>query len=187
VTILDLPSFSLHPVRCSVPFAALLTALACTRSLLMPAMMPALQPGVGSVVEKSRLWRCQPLSLTWQACLLGLVVFLLVGIRVPPGYSQVCAFGTTPCVGRFGSGCYTPDYATCHDGLVCASGTRPCVGRFGGGCYNPAYAACHDGLVCAMPLRPCVVKGSVSCYDPSRATCTESQGEHRGGGRRKRH
>ena len=27
----------------------------------------------------------------------------------------------------------------CHDGLICPNVTSPCLGRYGAGCYNPAY------------------------------------------------
>lgn len=104
---------------------------------------------------------------------LGLL--LLVVWYVIPAYGQVCAFGTVPCQGRFGAGCYNPGYATCHDGLVCSSGTVPCVGRYGIGCYNPAYAACFDGLVCRPPLQPCIGRHGAQCYNPSTGTCASEQ------------
>ena len=59
----------------------------------------------------------------------------------------------------------------CHDGLICPNVTSPCLGRYGAGCYNPAYATCYNGLVCTTPLQPCLGPHGVRCYDPGRATC----------------
>jgi hypothetical protein len=104
-----------------------------------------------------------------------LLVLLLLGLwYVTPAYSQVCPFGTEPCQGRYGTGCYNPAYAACHNGLVCASAFAPCLGRFGAGCYNPASAACYDGLVCPTPLQPCIGRHGAQCYDPSTASCAAS-------------
>jgi hypothetical protein len=109
-----------------------------------------------------------------------LLIMCLPGlIWVPLGHSQVCSIETTPCVGRYGSGCYNSAYATCSDGLICPLGAQPCIGRYGAGCYNPAYASCSAGLVCTQPLRPCLRPHGATCYNPATATCAAGRRKHR--------
>ena len=63
----------------------------------------------------------------------------------------------------------------------CPFGASLCRGRYGTGCYDPAYAACHDGLVCSLPLQPCIGPRGARCYDPGRAACEGGQIKLRSG------
>jgi hypothetical protein len=117
------------------------------------------------------LMTCRGLWL-FVLCLLGLV-------WVSPGHSQVCSAGTVPCVGRYGTGCYNPGYATCSNGLICPSGAQPCVGQYGAGCYNPSYASRSAGLICSQPLRPCLGSHGATCYNPATATCAAGRRKSR--------
>lgn len=109
--------------------------------------------------------------------LLVLVLYVVSGVAW--GQSDVCTFGTVPCQGGYGGGCYNPAYATCHNGLICSHALAPCVGQYGAGCYNPAYATCSNGLVCATPLQPCFGRHGAQCFDPGRATCEAGQSQRR--------
>ena len=91
------------------------------------------------------------------SCVLGLFGLLLLGVpHVTQGQSPqslACPFGASLCRGRFGTGCYDPAYAACHNGLVCPTPLQPCIGPRGAQCYDPSRATCEPGRITPRPGR----------------------------------